>query len=815
MFENYLITALRNIARNKTYSAINIGGLAIGLAACILISLYVSDEINYDRWIPGVENLYAVETTFVTHGRAPKEYAGSPGLLSAAIVDKIPEVIASTRLFRNNGTFTYQDKMFRERIREVDQSFLELFDLPMISGSSEQVLSNNHSMIISEDIARKYFAEEDPVGKTLTMDGEREMRITGVFRNLPENTHFELEMVALLDPERYRDRPWVAESWNSASVITYVKLRDSASAERVENLLPSFIDENAVIEGSGPDTKISDVLKFNLMPVSKIHLYADKPFQMKSPGDIKAVYTFSVVALLILVIASINFINLATARSLNRAKEVSIRKVLGSSRRQLIFQFLGESVAVTLLGLAVALVLIEVSLGPFNSFIGKELSLNLLGDPLRALGILGLALLIGLIGGLYPAFFISRFSSRTILRSTPLSHAGGGKLRQFLVIFQFSISIALIIATAVVYGQDFYARNMDKGYEIGNKINVYAFDKRVTPIFSTIVREFKDHPGVIGLAMASDGLPQFGDYSVAVVVPGFNEGQPLNIERMVVGPNFHDLYDIDIIAGRGFDEGMRADFPHGPEDETLPLDRSIIVNETFMSVAGFDSPEDAVGTIVKVTDDRPSNAKIVGVIKDLHSRSLRSIVTPSLYYVEDLRGGVITMELDPERVTATMEGLEEIWKRHMPEVVFSSSFVDADFDALYRDEQQRGQMFTTFTMLAIIISCLGLYALASFEAERRFREIGLRKVLGADVLDIVRLLVWQFSKPVIIANLIAWPVAWFIMQNWLEGFHYRIELNPLIFLGAGLTALLISWMTVGGRAIKVANASPVKALRCE
>ena len=814
MLQNYFITARRNIVRNKLYSIINIGGLAIGLATCLLILLFVRDEVSYDKWIPNVENLYAVESGYYSPGRSPMEFGYSSGLVGHALVEKIPEVIASTRIYRNSGTFTYGDKIFRERTREVDANFFEFFDFPMISGNRELGLADNLSMLINEDIAKKYFGDEDPVGKILTMDIERSYKIAGVFKNLPANTHFEMEIITLFDTERYKENKEIASTWGSANVFTYIKLQDGTTQEQVTNQLKTFVEQNAYFN-SKEAYVASDILKFNLFPVSDLYLHSEKGGQMRPGGDIMAVYTFSAIAILILIIASINFMNLSMAQSMKRAREVSIRKVVGSSKNQLVVQFLGESIIVSFLALLLALALVKFTLPFYNEFISKDLTLDIFSNPIETLGIFTFTLMIGFISGIYPAFFLSNFCPSKILGSNNPSYEGGGTLRHLLVVFQFSISIALIVSTLVVYGQTLYVSNMDKGFTIGSKLNIYAWDGRVSPVMNRIKQELKSLPGVHDIALANDSLPQDSNSNVSVVVPGVNDGQSFNMERTRVGPNFHKLYGAKLLAGRLFSEDLRSDYVHGPEDETLPQARGIIINKSFLAKTGFATPHDAIGKTVNITYGRLTEATIVGVIKDIHSRSLRTAVTPLMYWVEDISRGIITVDLHPEMIPDTMRAVEAIWKTHMPEVPLSTSFVDEDFSELYTNEELQSQMFAFFAIFAVFISCLGLYALASFTVERRRKEIGIRKFLGADVWDIVKLLVWQFSKPVMFANLIAWPVAWFIMQDWLNGFEYRIDLNPILFIGAGLLALTISWLTVGGHVTKIARKNPIFSLRYE
>jgi putative ABC transport system permease protein len=821
MFKNYLTAAVRSLLKNKLYSFINIGGLAIGLAACILILLFVRDEVSYDTWIPNVERIYKLEVTFFVPGREPIASGQTPGPAGEALATYFDELEETTRIYRTGGTFTYGENQFNERVYFVDANFFSVFDLPMVAGDRKLAMTSNTGLLINEELATKYFGDADPLGQTVTFNNETDYEVVGVFKDIPENTHFDTGIIALFDELRYTDRRWVSQEWTSSNMSIYALLREGMSIDAVSDRLPQWVADKAILRlPPGMDIEASDLLHFDFLAVKDIHLYAEKPDQLKPAGDIMAVYTFSAVAILILVIASINFMNLATARAMKRAREVSIRKVLGASRKQLISQFLGEAVMTTLFALIFAVGAVELILPFYNEYLNKELSLGLLVDPIQSLGFLALAVSVGIFGGTYPAIFLSSFRPARILRANKSSATGSPMLRHILVVIQFSISIALIISTAVVYGQTIYAQTLDAGYSREQKITLHGlFVDGGNENIEALKAEFMTLPGVISTAMASDSIPQNSESNTGVEIPGVNDGQPLIVEEINVGPTWFQTYDIAPIAGRVFSEDYRADFRNVPEDEEEQATGNIIVNETFLRKAGYASPEDAIGQVVKSwvdQDGRKMDSIIVGVIGDLHLRSVHFPITPMVWYLkEDKNLWVMTLQLDTTDLATTLASIDRVWTNMFPEIPVSRSFVQDNIEALYVAEEQRGQMFAAFAIFAVLVASLGLYGLASFAAEQRTKEIGIRKVMGASMGEIVQMLVWQFSKPVIWANLIAWPVAWYLMRDWLNQFEYRIELNILLFVGAGAIALFVAWLTVAHRAFRVARANPIKALRYE
>jgi putative ABC transport system permease protein len=838
MLRNYLTVAIRNLVKHRLYSAINIGGLAVGLAACLLILLFVRDELSYDEWLPNAERIAKLEATFTVPGRAAMDSGQAPGPAKSALEkDFSSDVERVVRIFDREQPLRAGDRKFADEVNYVDAGFFQVFDLPMVEGDREAALSSNTRLLMSERTAKKYFGEGSPIGKVVTVDNKIDYTVAGVFRDLPANTHLKLDVIALFDRQRYIDRPSVAETWTSANAHVYVMFRSPEGMSRVEADMPGFIDRNVDFKIPGFE-KSRDFLAFEFMPLLDIHLHARKHGYFKPGGDIAAVVAFSAIALMILVIACINFVNLATARSMKRAREVAMRKVVGATRSQLIGQHLGEAILTATVALVIAIAIAEVALGPYNAFLSKELALDFLADPILIAIAAGLVAVVGVLGGLYPAVYLSRFRPARVLKANQSSASGSPRFRNALVVFQFAISIGLIVCTAVVYGQTIYARNIELGFESSDKLVVESLEDMPSPeLLITFRKEVNALPGVRGAALASDKPPLEGNNNTILYrsPTGFNpatskDGDRLLVEMLAVDFDFFDVYGVKPLAGRVFSREFPTDVVHVPEDKTREATESIVVNETFLAKAGLARPEDAVGMVLwDVVDpgpsgniDRLARTTIIGVVPDMHLRSVRDEITPLLYIVsEDAKQfGALTVDVEPGRMREVHTAIGAIWQRLAPATPIRTGFMDDDIAAQYDAEEQRAQIFAAFSMFAVLIACLGLFGLASFAAERRTKEIGLRKVMGASVLDIVRLLVWQFSKPVLVANLIAWPVAFYFMNRWLSNFRYAIDLvSPLVlfgvFGGAGLIALAIAWSTVAGHASRVARSSPIHALRCE
>lgn len=823
MLRNYLLVALRNLLKHRLYSFINIGGLAVGLAACLLILLFVTDELSYDRWLPKADRLVIFESEIRVPGRDTMMFAGTPGLLAAALEkDFSSDLEAVTRVYDTKESVRIGDKQFLSSVNYVDANYFKLFDLPVVAGSRDKILADNRSIALSQELARTYFGDEPAVGKTFLVGGKYDYTVVAVLADLPDNTHLEMEAVALLDVPRYKERPWIVEQWTSANVYTYALFRSEASRERVADEMKAFADRNVRIEVPGWEKlPASDFMSFPIMPVLDIHLYATKLGYPQQNGDINAVIAFAAIALLILVIACINFVNLATARAMQRAREVSMRKVLGATRAQLIQQHLGEAIVTALISLLLAFALVELVLPAFNGFIHKSLALHY-GEPKLILTALVLILIVGAVGGLYPAFYLSQFRPARVLKANQSSASASSTMRSALVVFQFAVSIALIICTATVYSQTIYARTVDLGFERGNRAGLSGVHRIPKEQRETLRREIAALPGVQVSSLSSD-KPPLTDSSNEILYPNADQtGTQVLVERMYIDVDFFKAYAVKPLAGRLFSEDHPGDYlVESTEDKSGS--QAVVVNESFVKKLGLARNEDVIGKVLwQFAGEKKKVARttVIGVVPDLYLRSLRDPITPFSYVLSRDYLSDLTFVIAPGRTAETMDAVEGIWNRMAAGVPIRSSFVDDDLRAQYDADEQRGQMFAVFAAFAVLIACLGLFGLASFSAERRTKEIGMRKVLGASVLDIVRLLVWQFSRPVLLANLIAWPIAFLLMRRWLAGFRHSIDLaNPLLFLalfgGAGLLALLIAWATTGGHAYRVARGRPGRALRYE
>ena len=815
--------AFRNFLKHRLFSAINIFGLAFGLASCLLILLFVQHELSYDKWIPDSDNIYRVHSQFVLPGRPPLDAVLAPGPVHGAVLRDMPEVEEAARLLNRRQVIRIGDKSFSESVWYGEESFLKIFELPFVVGNPETALASNNNIVISEAMAEKYFGQTSPLDQTLNFNDEKDYKVVGVFKDLPENTHFDIEFMVKLDPEDSSFQQGL-ENWFSINGYLYLKLKEGVDPQMIEDRFPSMISDNATdLNMGGTILKAEDLMTLRVEKLTNLHLHPFGVGNMKTPGNINTVYSFSAIALLILVIACINFMNLSTARSTQRAREVALRKVVGASRKQLIIQFLSEAVLMTVFALFFALAITEIFLPWYNEFTDKQLTLNYLTDPTLFVSLFSLVIIVGMIGGLYPAFYISSFKPAAILKANQSSQASGsGKLRSALVILQFSISIALVICTAVVYGQIQFAETMDRGFSKENKLILrgvnrdFAKDNKLA-----IAEEIKRLPAVEGVSFSSSVPADIDENNTIVRIPGQQTTEPILIGQMVMDYDYLDIYEMDLLAGRGFSRDRGQDELIVPDDREIPLTRaSIIINEGAMRRLGFTSPEQALGEIIMYGVRQGANSfnemEIIGVIPDINFRSLKDDMRAIIYTNQQSGYNNLTIHYregtDPQKL---VQDVESVWKKFVPDAPARHQFLDENIARQYADDQKRGKMFAAFAGLAIIIACLGLYGLAAFTAAMRTKEIGIRKVMGATKFDIVKMLVWQFSKPVIIANLIAWPVAYYLMEDYLKGFQYRIDLGASYFIIAGGLALIIAWATVTHHALKVAAAKPINALRYE
>lgn len=838
MLKNYLLTAWRHIMNNRLFSAINVFGLAVGMMSCILILLYVKDEVSYDRWIPESEKIVRLHSAFYAPERPPFLTVRSAGRMMEALKNyATAEVETGVRLVSNTTTIIQDDKAFSQRLFFADATFFDVFDLPFVHGSAETSFRNPMDMVISEETAIRYFGRTDVIGETLVaccMQGNQiEAKVSGVIKDTPQASHFDVDMLVLMDPSMFDFAPNILNTWTSVNTFTYFKLKDGATAADLKERLYHWLDNESpfvqMFTERGMAGKVSDMNKPNIMPLEDLHLHARKDAgnipDLSVMGDINMIYTFTIVAGLVLVIASINFMNLSTARAAKRAREVALRKVMGASRKQVAAQFLGEAMAIAGLGFLFALVGVEMVLPYYSEAIGRTIELNLMDNLPLMLSLVAVALLVGLISGSYPAAFLSRFLPARILKANKSSDAeGNSSFRGALVIFQFAISIGLAVCTAVVYGQTLYAQNMDVGYTHASKLVLGNMGEVSSPEQAQTIRQQLERiPGVKSVVLSSDVPSQDSENNTFFQQLGeerTNENGGAVLNYYSVGFNFMEAYDIDLAAGRTFNREFGTDqIVPIPREEERVGEAGLMLNESAVRQLGYSSPEEAVGKVLQANVFRSGthNLTIVGVIPDIYFRSIKHGVRASAYFVQPGLFDSATISFETNDVAGLTENVEQVWRDNMPLTPISRQFLSDMMRAQYDGEARQAKLFAVFSALAIVVACLGLYGLASFTAEQRTKEIGIRKVLGATVVDIVRLLVWQFSRPVLIANIIAWPVAWYLMSGWLEGFQYRLESSFLMTsaLIASVVALVIAWITVASRAVKVAQANPIHALRYE
>lgn len=839
MFKNYLITAWRNIIKNGMFSAINIFGLALGLMSCILIMLFVRQETGYEQFLPNSDKIVRMHSAYYTPNRPPFLTVRSAGSMMPAVRDYAKnEVEAGARLIRFGASVRKDEDAFPEQINLVEDSFFEVFDLPFAYGSKETSFTKPYDLVVSEELAIKYFGRTDVLGETMTICCVRgeviTLPIAGVIKDLPEATHLDLDMIVQFNPNMFSE-PGTLDTWTSVNVYTYFKLTESATVEQLQERLSywvnnesPFIDMFANNMGGIPEGKqLSDMIQHRLMAIPDIHLKARKDAgnmgDFKALGDEKLIYTFTLVAALILIIACINFINLATARASQRAKEVAMRKVLGATRTQVAVQFLAEAVTLVFISLMFAVMLVELLLPLYNEAIGAELQLHLFTDKDLLVGFLAVVLIVGLGAGLYPALFLSRFLPGHILKSNKSTDTGGSsKLRTALVVFQFATSISLVVCTAVIYGQTMYSQSMDVGFVSEDKLvlNIRPAGENL----ESLRQELLNLPQISSVVLSSEAPTQDNENNTVFTLLSAEQGGEPNQQELLnyhnMGYGFFEAYDVKPLAGRLFNEDYGTDTLVAMEEGSESTGRAnIILNESAARKYGFDDPQQSIGKTVEANVFRAGtyHLEIVGVIPDIYFRSLKFGIRPTVYMLNPSRFSVASLTFKTNDIGGLLADVERIWKKSAPMQPIDLQFLSEMMEAQYMDEIVQARLFLVFSVLAIVVACLGLYGLAAFTTERRTKEIGIRKVMGANVADIVKLLIWQFSKPVILANVIAWPVSIYAMLIWLESFPYRINqlwLFPICF-AVGFTLMIIAWLTVGGNAAKVASSNPINALRQE
>jgi putative ABC transport system permease protein len=831
MFKHYLTIALRNLVKNKLYSIINIVGLAVGLAACLLIMLFVRDEFSYDTFWPDAERIYRLQIAYNNPGRTdPIVTTQAPGPAKDAIKRYFPEDIQhSTRILGLSPIVKQGNRVFTESIHWVDPEFIDIFTLDVLAGDIRATLTNINRLAISESFARKYFGEENPVGKTVYLSSffERDYRIGAVFKDLPHNTTLAFQALTKLDENSLKEQVWTFENWTGFSGHTFFTLKKDASIENINSQLDNFVDNNFPTKNVPDELETTEWVVFSTLALKDIQLKSKGKWGMKPTGNLATVIILVTIAGLILLSACINFINLTTARSLQRAREVVLRKVLGAKRHQLICQFMGESILAALAGLLLGLVLMEISMPAYCSFLDRSLAFHY-SDGQTIVILLGLAVSVGLLGGIYPALVLSGFLPSLVLKANKTTETeSSALLRKTLVTLQFSVSIFLVITTCVVYGQMLHATRMDPGFDKNNMLTLYNMIRPEVLEKQNILKErIALLPGIINIAYSSDHPSSTTENNRSISMPDKPNLGDILLGIQSIGHDFLTTYEIPLLAGRNYNKEFATDgIPIIPEGHNGSLlEGTVLINESAAAAFGYNSPNAIIGRSIRINLGESlngavqANLAIIGVIPDVHFRSLREEIQSEIYLLPIPRYnyGVLTVRFRGDALPLIQQ-LEQLWKNMFPNTPFTYKFVDEVMAVEFEKEQTLATLLGLFSLLAVTIAGLGLYGLATFTAERRTREIGIRKVLGAGIIDITRLMLWQFSKPVVAAILIASPIATWATIYWLDTFPYRLDawlLIPICLI-TSFIILAITCVIVGSNTVKVARENPITALRYE
>ena len=812
MLRSYFKIAWRNIVGNPLFSAINIIGLSIGLACCIMIAMFVRYEVSYDKHWDNADRIYRVTRDFLGNNL---QLAAVAPPIAPLMKQDFAEVEDITRIFAPGGiTMSRGETRFREEQFVIaDPNIFEFFNLEFVHGDPESALARPTDIVMTERAATRYFGDEDPIGQTLNLLNQVDVNVTAVIKDLPDNTHMEFEIIGSIAAIPVMLGPNELESWGSNNYYTYARLPEGFDPADLEAKFLDFL-----IRHWSENAESSSFL--SLQALTDIHLTSDRDGEWRPNGSLTTVYTFSAVALFVLLIACVNFMNLTTARSTQRAREVGIRKVVGAHRSQLITQFMGESILLTAIAMLLAVVIVELSMTAFSNYLEKPLEFSL-ANPGAIATLFAGVLIVGMFAGSYPALYLSKFKPAEVLKGS-VSGSGSALLRKGLVVFQFATSIALLIATGVVIAQMNYARNVDLGFDKSrNLVTSLPYFVDLWEVYEPMKAELESHPDILS-AVYSSRVPSMQNNDGSGYIA---EGEQLvrenflGISNIKVDYQWFDHYDIDIIAGRAFRQNeMRV--PQ-PTEENPITKAAAVLNVSAARRFGW-SPEEAVGKIIR----SPANGEltmfiereVVGVIPDVHFSSLRNEIKATVYEEPSPNyGRRVSVKLAAGDHRDAIAHFESVWNKLLPGEPVFWEFLDDRFDALYRSEQRQAQMFGVFSAFAIFVASLGLFGLASFTTERRTKEIGIRKVMGASVKDIVWLLTSDFTKLVLLANLIAWPVAYYFMNQWLTRFVYRAPFSEWawLFIAAGVAALVAAWMTIAFQAGRAATARPVLALRYE
>ncbi|MCK4931953.1 MAG: ABC transporter permease [Candidatus Aminicenantes bacterium] len=790
MLKNYFKSAFRHMKRQKVYTFLNLSGLAIGMASFIIIFYWVQHELSFDRFHAQADRIYRVsnEVTLKSGDQRHMVYTSAP--MAQTLVEEYSEIKKATRMRGLFGVnFRVKDKDFYEEWGfTVDPSFFDVFSFSMLQGDPKEILKEPYSLALSEKLARKFFGKENPLGKTLLMNGENR-QVTGVFKDVPTNSH--LQPGYLLSSSNNED--FENPNWSKLTLYTYVVLEKNTQVDALEAKIQE-VNEKHIGEWA------TTVFRYRLQPITSIHLYSDLIGEYSLRTNLSQLYIFTAIAILILLVACINFVNLTTARYHRRLKEIGIRKVLGTNRFQLGIQFMCESLLTVCLALGAGLLLAEILFPTFGSLVGGDLRLHL---GMNMLKVIGLVLFVGLISGGYPAFYLSSFPAVTLFREIVKKGTFRSRLRKILIVFQFAVTIILLVGTGLIYMQMHFIKNKSIGFNREKIVVVRMNNPELRKHYETVKNELLKVPGVVN-ATVSGFIPFLGQDLKAYRPEGFEEDM-IFVRTLYVDHDFIPTMEMELAEGRNFKRENKADALYG-----------YIVNEAAVKKFGWDS---ALGKQIELrsSDDNDETAlgPVIGVLRDFHFRSFREEIAPLIMRVRPERFDIVNLKVETDNLPGLISRLEHKWKEIDQENPFGYEMMENIFDGTFRREQRLGREFSYFALISILIACLGLLGLVSFMAEERTKEIGIRKIHGASLFSIVGLLTKEILILVVLANVIAWPVSYVVMHNWMKNFVYRTSINPVIFIGSAVLALVITLLTVSFQSIKAALANPVDALRYE
>jgi putative ABC transport system permease protein len=801
MSKHYLITALRHMKRQKSFTIINVAGLAIGLTFFILIMIYVQFELSYDQYHENAHRIYRVASELPaghTHG-GKTAMTRTVAPLGPTMVEEFPEVEFATRFARNrNVLLTYDNQNYLENeVIFAEPQVFRMFSLPLKRGQPHAALMDPYSIVLSQKMATHIFGRENPMGKVIRYENSYDLKVTGILQNMPQNSHFVMDLII-----PFQTYALITEldltKWQNHATVSYVQLNEGADPHAVEQKIPGLYRKYAESDLWPGGRRYC---RPSLQAMTTIHLHSDLDGEFAPTNNIKNIYLFSTIAFLILIIACINYMNLATARSTQRGKEVAIRKVVGALRHHLVKQFYGESFIFMILALILALVLVHILLPAFSTFVERDLSFSSLNNPALFFGLLIAVGFINFLAGSYPALLISSFRPAFVFKKQILNGRGGSRLRNALVVFQFVVSVGLIVSAVVVRLQLDFIKSKDVGYEKDQIVVIRLHDPDVKKSLDALKSELKVNPNVIA-STATDALPNNIQSQMGPKWPGMPENfDYFDVYVSYVDEDFMDVYGIETVNGRNFSK----DFPSDAQS-------AFLFNESLVNVLGWEQP---LGREFEIWWG--DVGQIVGVVKNFNFHSLHRGIDPMcFYYRKDQRYVYyLSVKIRGGDIPETLAFLKETWGKFSPNYPIDYSFFDDIFDSAYRSEYRLGSMFNIFSLLAVVIACLGLFGLAAFTAEQRTKEIGIRKVLGASGASIFVLLSKEFAKWMLISSLIAWPIAYFAMTAWLQNFAFRAPLAPWIFVAATGVAAVVALGTVASQTVKVASTNPVNVLRYE